>query len=104
MAIVSLLICSPPRGRPCRSPTDPAALDAVVCGLVEPDERMAVRVVEVDGVVGAGRVVALADQLVLGVFEGRRHVHRAPDAQEERARVVGMTAAEVGTDSRMVQP
>src|SRR6266581_2753565 len=44
MAIVSLLICSPPRGRPCRLPTDPAALDAVVCGLVEPDERMAVRV------------------------------------------------------------
>src|SRR5205809_5899938 len=104
MAIVSLLICSPPRGRPCRSPTDPAALDAVVCGLVEPDERMAVRVVEVDGVVGAGRVVALADGLALGVLEGGRRVHRAPYAQGERARVVGQTAHEVGTEGSQVQP
>src|SRR2546422_1657969 len=102
MAIVSLLIWSPRGGRPWRSPTDPAALDAVVGGLVEPDERMAVRVVDVDGVVGAGRVVALADELALRVLEGGRHVHRAPDAQEEGARVVGQTADKVSTEGRQV--
>src|SRR2546428_14187112 len=102
MAIVSLLICSPPRGRPCRLPTDPAALDAVVCRLVEPDERMAVRVVEVDGVVGAGRVVALADGLAPGVLEAGRHVHRAPDAPEERVPVVGQAAHALATEGTPV--
>src|SRR5207247_1183444 len=71
MAIVSLLVCSPPRGRPCRLPTDPAALDAVVCGLVEPavgpGKGHAIDVGFPDGGEGADRLRDLRGRDVLAL-------------------------------------
>src|SRR5438067_7435894 len=61
------------------SQADPAGLDAVVQRGVELDVGLELGMIEQDDV-GDGRgVVAVADQVLLGVLERRRHVERAAD-------------------------
>src|SRR6266478_6384206 len=101
MAIVASFMYSPqgePVPAPAASQTDPAGLDAVVERLVEFDEGAALRVVEVHDVGAGRRVVALADQLGVGVLEGGRHVQLASDAQEQRARVSGQPVGQVSAE------
>src|SRR3989442_4089375 len=91
------------RRPPARSETDPACLDALVGSLVEPNERVALRVGEVDGVGGGRGIVALAHEFGLRVFERGGHFDLAPDAQEERARVVGQALEQARPEAGELQ-
>ena len=64
------------------SATDLTGLDAIIKRLVERDECLALRMVEIENVSGRGGIVSLARQIRLRVFESAGHFHLTPDAQK----------------------
>src|SRR6058998_3945524 len=70
-------------------------LDAVIQRLVEPNERLAFAIVEIDRVFDCGGVVAFAHQRALGVLEGGGDFQIVPDPQKDRTRIVGQAVNQV---------
>src|SRR5579864_6444917 len=77
------------------SEPDLAGVDSIVERLVEPNERLALRIVEVDDVRGRDGIVPLANKIRLRVLEGGGHCDLAPQAHQERACVLGQLVDQV---------
>src|SRR3954470_7953207 len=73
------------------APMDPARLDAIEKGLIDPDESLPFRIVEVNGVGGHCGIVPLAHEIHLRVFESRSYLGFRSNAQEQRTSVVRQT-------------
>src|SRR5437762_12853809 len=67
------------------SDSDLACVDAVIKPWVEWNEHPAFRVVEIHGVRDGDGIPSLAGEIGFGVLEGRRHIDRAPHAEEQRS-------------------
>src|SRR5581483_8640019 len=78
-------------------------LDPLIKSVVEADEAFEFGIVEIDGVGGSRRIVCFFEKRAVGVLKGAGHIHLIADAQEQRARIFGQAADEVGAESVQIQ-
>jgi hypothetical protein len=70
-------------------------LDAIVSIAFEPNKRVPLGAVEIDGIGRRRGIVSLAHQVSLFVLESGSHFHLIADSQEQRTRVVRESRGQV---------